>query len=68
MTFGHDGGGILTVPSGYDDAGKLLFGVGDCLPFGWNGLAVPQVSLTLCNSCVAHPFDRRPHISSQMVF
>mmetsp|Transcript_18323 Transcript_18323/g.33523 ORF Transcript_18323/g.33523 Transcript_18323/m.33523 type:complete len:547 (-) Transcript_18323:129-1769(-) len=42
-TYGHDGGGMLTVPDG-----RILFAVGDCLPFGWNGLHAPQDMTSHC--------------------
>lgn len=34
---GHDGGSMLTVPDG-----RILFGTGDCLPYGTNGLHESQ--------------------------
>ena len=38
MTPGHFGGGMATV-----DKGKILWSVGDCLPFGTTGLYAPQL-------------------------
>ena len=37
MTYGHDGGALITVPDG-----RILFAVGDCLPYGLNGLFASQ--------------------------
>ena len=34
---------MLTVPDG-----RILFAVGDCLPFGWNGLHAPQDMTSHC--------------------
>lgn len=43
MTPGHLGGGIATV-----DKGKILWSVGDCLPFGTTGLYAPQLESEHC--------------------
>eukprot|EP00584_Thalassiosira_punctigera_P022733 CAMPEP_0172574500 /NCGR_PEP_ID=MMETSP1067-20121228/136730_1 /TAXON_ID=265564 ORGANISM="Thalassiosira punctigera, Strain Tpunct2005C2" /NCGR_SAMPLE_ID=MMETSP1067 /ASSEMBLY_ACC=CAM_ASM_000444 /LENGTH=908 /DNA_ID=CAMNT_0013367129 /DNA_START=168 /DNA_END=2895 /DNA_ORIENTATION=- len=48
VTYGHQGGGMVTIPSGNADAGKILFSVGDCLPFGVNGLEGAQSMGTHC--------------------
>ena len=43
VTYGHQGGGMVTIPISYGkDAGKVLFSVGDCLPYGLNGLEPAQ--------------------------
>lgn len=42
-TYGHDGGAMLTLSDG-----KFLFSVGDCLPFGLNGLHAPQDATSHC--------------------
>lgn len=43
MTSGHFGGGMATV-----DKGKILWSVGDCLPFGTTGLYAPQLDSEHC--------------------
>ena len=43
-TYGHDGGAMLTIPND----GRILFGVGDCLPFGFNGLYASQDETNHC--------------------
>ena len=45
-TYGHDGGAMLTVPG--DANGRFFWAVGDCLPFGWNGLFAPQDDVSIC--------------------
>lgn len=47
VTYGHQGGAMLTLPSG-DHAGKILYSVGDCLPFGLNGLGASQADNSHC--------------------
>lgn len=42
-TYGHDGGAMLTLSDG-----KFLYSVGDCLPFGLNGLHAPQDATSHC--------------------
>lgn len=42
-TLGHDGGAMLTL-----DDGRVLFSVGDCLPFGLNGLFASQDMSSHC--------------------
>ena len=41
---GHLGGGIVTLADG-----RILWGVGDCLPFGADGHYVPQMDCDDCN-------------------
>lgn len=43
-TLGHDGGAMLTIP----DDGRVLYSVGDCLPYGLNGLYASQDSSSHC--------------------
>mmetsp|Transcript_10898 Transcript_10898/g.16763 ORF Transcript_10898/g.16763 Transcript_10898/m.16763 type:complete len:514 (-) Transcript_10898:225-1766(-) len=43
MAPGHFGGGMATV-----DKGKILWSVGDCLPFGTTGLYAPQLDSEHC--------------------
>lgn len=43
-TFGHDGGAMITIP----DDGRILYGVGDCLPYGLNGLYASQDADSHC--------------------
>lgn len=43
QTYGHDGGGSIMT-----SGGKLLWGVGDCLPFGYSGLFASQDMTTHC--------------------
>mmetsp|Transcript_2751 Transcript_2751/g.4151 ORF Transcript_2751/g.4151 Transcript_2751/m.4151 type:complete len:512 (+) Transcript_2751:73-1608(+) len=45
---GHMGGGIVTV----DDKGKILWGVGDCLPFGTDGRYAPQLNREICGKII----------------
>lgn len=43
-TLGHDGGAMLTIPGD----GRVLYSVGDCLPYGLNGLYASQDASSHC--------------------